>query len=102
MKRDKCVDALLYCLGSRRDHRIESSLEAFAEQDWLKFIEMSQVHGVAPILYKRLKSQGCVMNMPGWVLRRLSGLYLLSVKKQSAAVDELFKVLGEDGVRVAG
>jgi predicted nucleotidyltransferase len=101
MYKEKNVNLLLTCLGTRNDQFITSSSQEFTESDWSEFIKLSSLHGVAPILYKLLQTQRSKNNIPGWVIRKLRVLYVLNATKQNDMLNEFSKVfrkLNGDGV----
>lgn len=67
---------LLDCLH-RDEGRLDSAaLSVLTDEGWTALIEMATRHGVAPLLYRRLKAPPLAGCVPDDVRERLRGLYL--------------------------
>ncbi len=69
-------EILLACLHLDASRLDPAALSILTDEEWAALIEMATRHGVAPLLYKRLKAPTLAGRAPDNVLERLRGLYL--------------------------
>ena len=92
MEKQACA-TLLDCL-----HRDESRLDplvlsVLTDEEWIALIEMATWHGVAPLLYQRLKAPPLAGCVPDGVRERLRGLYLNTAACNMRLYEELRPLL---------
>lgn len=83
--------ALLAACFGRDDGEIARVLEPLADADWNALVDQAVRHGVAPLLWERLKAIS-VAATPS-ALERLHESYLHNALRNTAALDELSPVL---------
>lgn len=82
-------ETLLACL-----HRLDpAALSILTDEEWSALIERATRHGVAPLLYQRLKTPQLAECMPDGVLERLRGLYLNTAACNVRLYEELRTLL---------
>lgn len=86
-------DVLLYCLGIGTHERGDSQLEQLSTDQWAEIVELSVRHGVAPLLYYRLRTHHPDISIPASVAEELRDTYLHSAWKNTRRYHELSKVL---------
>ncbi len=94
MERFRAGELLLYCLRVGPHEAGDSRLEALSSPDWNVLIEESGRHGVAPLLYDRLRTFQSHIPIPAGVMARLRRIYLQSAARAMRMHHELGKVLG--------
>ncbi len=67
---------LLDCLHRDESRLDPAALSVLTDEGWTALIEMATRHGVAPLLYQRLKAPPLAGCVPDGVRERLRGLYL--------------------------
>lgn len=67
---------LLDCLHRDESRLDPAALSVLTDEGWTALIEMATRHGVAPLLYQRLKASPLAGCVPDDVRERLRGLYL--------------------------
>ncbi|MDG4554901.1 MAG: nucleotidyltransferase family protein [Candidatus Competibacter sp.] len=84
---------LLDCLH-RDEHRLDpAALSVLTDEGWTALIEMATRHGVAPLLYRRLKAPPLAGCVPDGVRKRLRGLYLNTAACNMRLYEELRPLL---------
>lgn len=94
MARFRTDELLLYCLRVGPDEAGDGRLETLSGSDWDVVIEEASRHGVAPLLYHRLRTFHSAIAIPEYVMARLRYLYLQSAGRGTHLYHELGKVLG--------
>src|SRR5271157_4682345 len=84
---------LLYCLRVVPDEMGDGRLESLSSSDWDVLIEESGRYGVAPLLYRRLRTFHSEIPIPANVMARLRHIYLQSAGRGMHLYHELGKVL---------
>jgi len=88
------IDALLlYCLRVVPDTRDDGELEAPSSSDWENLLEASGQHGVAPLLYHRLRTCHSDIPIPANVMGRLRQAYLENAARNMGLYHQLGKLL---------
>jgi hypothetical protein len=87
-------ELLLYCLRWVPDEMSDGRLKALSSSDWDVLIEASNRHGVAPLLYHRLRTFHADVPIPANVMGRLRQAYLKNVARNMGLYQELGKLLG--------
>ncbi|MGB5064160.1 MAG: nucleotidyltransferase family protein, partial [Candidatus Competibacter sp.] len=67
---------LLACLHRDESRLDPAALSALTNAEWSALVEMATRHGVAPLLYRRLKAPPLAGCVPDGVRERLRGVYL--------------------------
>lgn len=75
------------------DAGAEGRLEGLSGADWRLFVEAAGRHGVAPLLYHRLKTSHSNGRVPAFVMEKLHLSYLGSSARSMGLYDGLAKVL---------
>jgi hypothetical protein len=94
MDQTQIHELLLYCLRVVPDEMGDGRLEALSSSDWDVLIEESGRYGVAPLLYRRLRTFHSDIPIPANVMGRLRHIYLQSAGRGMHLYHELGKVLG--------
>jgi Uncharacterised nucleotidyltransferase len=94
MDRSRTDELLLYCLRVVPDEAGDARLETLSSSDWDVLTEESGRHGVAPLLYHRLRTFHSDIPIPANVMARLRHIYLQSAARSMHLYHELRKVLG--------
>lgn len=94
MDRSRTDELLLYCLCVVPDEAGDARLETLSSSDWDVLTEESGRHGVAPLLYHRLRTFPSDIPIPANVMARLRHIYLQSAAMAMHRYHELGKVLG--------
>ena len=93
MDQSRIDELLLYYLRVVPDEMGDTKLGALSSSDWDTFIETSGRHGVAPLLYHRLRTSHSVIPVPADVMQRLRQAYLENVARNMGLYHNLGKVL---------
>ncbi len=93
MDQSRIDELLLYCLRVVPDEMGDGRLEALSSSDWDVFIEASGRHGVAPLLYHRLRTSHSDVPIPANVMGRLRQAYLENDARNMGLYHKLGKVL---------
>jgi hypothetical protein len=93
MNHETANELLLYCLRGEPDESRAPKLEQLSNSDWNDVIQQSGRHGVAPLLYQRLKTQHLNVNIPASIMQTLRTTYLNVAGKNTRRYYELAKVL---------
>ena len=94
---------LLECLTAKDSNGSAFGPKRLTASDWDLVVQQAVKHGVAPLLYQRLKGLGSSASVPGRVVERLRKVYLSTVAINMRVYDELTRVLGilkNDGIPV--
>jgi hypothetical protein len=94
MDQTQIHELLLYCLRVVPDEKGDGRLESLSSSDWNVFIKLSGRHGVAPLLYHRLRTFHSDIPIPANVMARLRHIYLQSAGRGMHLYHKLGKVLG--------
>ncbi len=94
MERSRADELLLYCLRVDSREAGDGWLETLSSTDWDILIEESGLHGVAPLLYDRLRTFESHIPIPASVMARLRRIYLQSAARAVRMHHELGKALG--------
>lgn len=86
-------ELLLYCLRVVPDEMGDGGLEALSSSDWEILLEASGQHGVAPLLYHRLKTVHSDIPIPANVTGRLRQAYLENAARNMGLYYQLGKLL---------
>ncbi len=92
MEKQTCA-ILLACLHRDESRLDPAALSALTDQEWTALIEMATRHGVAPLLYRRLKASTLTGCIPNEVLDRLRGVYLNTAACNVRLYEELRPLL---------
>ena len=85
---------LTLCLGSGRDEDLHSELRGIDGESWGRLVDQAVWHGVAPLLYHRLRrSENLVI--PPDQLERLHDLYLHCLLRNQAILEQLSEIVVE-------
>ena len=99
----KEVELLLHFLSIRTDETKVGKFGQLSNSDWDDIIQQSVRHGVAPLLYQRLKTLNPSANITASIVQRLREIYLRSAWENTRLYHELSKVLSllqNDGIPV--
>lgn len=84
---------LLDCLHRDESRLDPAALSVLTDEGWTALIEMATRHGVAPLLYQRLKAPPLAGCVPDDVRERLRGLYLNTAARNVRLYEELRPLL---------
>lgn len=84
---------LLACLHRAESRLDPAALSTLTGEEWATLIDMATRHGVASLLYQRLKAPTLVGRAPDGVLERLRGLYLNTAACNVRLYEELRALL---------
>jgi hypothetical protein len=94
MDRYRTDELLLNCLRVAPDEAGDGRLEALSSSDWDALIEESGRYGVAPLLYRRLRTTHSDTPIPANAMERLRRMYLQSAGRSVRLYHEIGKALG--------
>jgi hypothetical protein len=94
MDQSRADELLLYCLRVVSDEVGDGRLEALSGSDWNVVIKASRRHGVAPLLYHRLRTFHSDVPIPANVVGRLRQGYLENAARNMLLYHRLGDVLG--------
>jgi len=86
-------ELLLYCLNMGVDETKTSRFEQLSNSDWDEFVEQSDSHGIAPLLYHRFMTTGAIAHIPNSVMLGLQRLYRDNAWRNTQLYNEASKVL---------
>ena len=84
---------LLACLHRDESRLDPAALSALTNAEWSALVEMATRHGVAPLLYRRLKAPPLAGCVPDGVRERLRGVYLNTAACNVRLYEELRPLL---------
>ncbi|QQS54718.1 MAG: nucleotidyltransferase family protein [Candidatus Competibacteraceae bacterium] len=84
---------LLACLHQDKSRLDSAALSVLTDEGWTALVEMATRHGVAPLLYQRLKVPTLAGCVPDDVRERLRGLYLNTAARNLRLYEELRPLL---------
>ncbi len=93
MGKKKNIKRLLVCLGGKRSAELAARLKSANNAEWQELLDLSRDHGVAPLLYFRLKSFPSETNIPSEIFEQLLQDYLKSAARNTLLYHELSGVL---------
>jgi hypothetical protein len=82
---------LLACLGNASDEAKAEQLARLSPEEWSAVVALAGQHGVAPLLYHRLKQLSVVL--PGELAEELKRAYLRNAARNMSLYQELGKLL---------
>ena len=88
------VRLLLACLSEDPQQFEQLSLTGIQAVDWQELVTLSQVQGVAPLVYQRLTQQHSSVYVPSAVLEKLREVYLVNLKRNMRLYRDLEQILG--------
>jgi len=92
MMNEECArDNLLLCLRDNPHESASGVLEKLSSQEWNDIVALSYRHGVAPVLYQRLKTLPAAIRTPVETLGSLRRTYIYSCARNV----RLFRDLGQ-------
>jgi Uncharacterised nucleotidyltransferase len=94
MDQTQIDELLLYCLRVVPDEAGDGRLETLSSSDWDVLVEESGRHGIAPLLYYRLRTSHLDVPIPANVMGRLRQAYLQCSGRNMQLYHELGKLLG--------
>ena len=95
--------ALLYCLQAVPGGPGEFPSAALTKSDWELFLRQADRHGIAPLLYYRLKTSPSGLPVPAEVMGKLQQAYLENAATSAGlyhALGEVLRVLGREALPV--
>ncbi len=96
-------ELLLYCLNMGVDEAKTARFEQLSDSDWDEFIEQSDRHGIAPLLYHRFMITGATAHIPDRVMEEFQRLYRDNAWKNTQLYHEaskVFRILRSEGIPV--
>ena len=84
---------LLNILNAKNDEEMVNDLAHFSVSDWKEFIYISNIHGVASILYKNLKKSNLINFLSKENIDNLQNLYLRNAILNTKIYNELLKII---------
>ena len=85
---------LTVCLRRSRDADLSSKLRRIDDESWRRLIDQAVWHGVAPLLYHRLRELENLLIPPGQ-LKRLGDLYIHCLLRNQAILEQLSEIVTE-------
>jgi hypothetical protein len=82
-------EILLTCLHRDENRLDPTALSVLTGAEWMALVEMATRHGVAPLVYQRLKVPALAGRVPDDVLERLRGVYLHTAASNVRLYEEL-------------
>lgn len=96
-------ELLLYCLNMGVDEAKTARFEQLSSSDWDEFIEQSDRHGIAPLLYHRFMTTGATAHIPNRVMEEFQRLYRDNAWRNTQLYNEaskVFSILQNAGIPV--
>lgn len=96
-------EILLACLHRDENRLDPTALSVLTDEEWAALIEMATRHGVAPLLYQRLKAPTLAGRIPDGALNRLRATYYHTAAANMRLYEQLgplLRALGAAGIPV--
>lgn len=93
MDQKTAAELLCYCLSMETGTIRTGKLKQLSVSDWEHIIRQSIRHGVAPLLYQRLKTHSSGTSIPADITQQLREMYLRSAADSMRRYHQLSKVL---------
>jgi hypothetical protein len=87
------MQLLLICLRLDNDLQEQANLHAAAPADWQAAVQHAIEHGIAPLLYQRLKADNLIRLLPADAQRRLTEVYQRTVLQNVRIFQSLEEIL---------
>ncbi len=93
MEFDSARELLLAALSMSADYVHPEAIQHAVPKTWTAVLDLARQHGVAPLLYRRLKDLGLALRVPPDILTSLRDEYLAATARALVLYEKLGRVL---------